>query len=86
MASSRSTSGSVLVNPTEPADAGWLRATLERSWGSTRVAVNHRLRDASMLPGPVAPVDRERVGLLAYELVADGLEVGTLGDDSHARG
>lgn len=85
-ASSRSTSGSLLVNPTEPADAGRVRATLERSWGSTRVAVNDRLRDASMLPALVARVEGERVGLLAYELAPDGLDVGTLGDDRHARG
>lgn len=86
MASSRSTSGSLLVNPTEPGDAGWVRATLERSWGSTPVAVNDRLRDASMLPALVARVDRARVGLPTYEVALEGLEVGTFGDDRHARG
>jgi GNAT superfamily N-acetyltransferase len=67
-----------MVRPLEPDDQAWKLDTLERAWGSTHIARLGELVDAAPLPGFVACDADDRVGLLTYEVRADGVEVVTL--------
>jgi ribosomal protein S18 acetylase RimI-like enzyme len=69
---------SVMVRPLDPDDLAWKLGTLERAWGSTVIARLGELVDAAPLPGFVAWDADDRVGLLTYEVRADGVEVVTV--------
>ncbi len=60
------------------ADEEWKRSTLRAGWGSTQVARLGELVDAAGLPGFVAELDGEKVGLATFAERSDGVEVVTL--------
>jgi ribosomal protein S18 acetylase RimI-like enzyme len=68
----------MLVRALGDADESWKVSTLERAWGSTRVARLGELIDAAALPGFVATDGDERVGLLTYAQRQGELEVVTI--------
>jgi ribosomal protein S18 acetylase RimI-like enzyme len=70
----------------ELGDAAWKEASLRRAWGSTAVARRGELVDAAVLPGFVALLDGERVGLLTYAHRDDEVEVVTLHAEVESRG
>lgn len=59
-------------------DDEWKLATLEAGWGSTCVARLGELIDAAELPGFVAELGGQRVGLITFAARPDGIEVVTL--------
>lgn len=46
----------------------WARELLIENWGSARVVTRGKIRQADALPGLVAVVEQEPVGLLTYAL------------------
>jgi GNAT superfamily N-acetyltransferase len=72
------------VRAGEAADREWITDTLTASWGGTMVVAHGVVYDASTLPALIAELDGEtaeepgqpeRVGLLTYDITAQGLEV-----------
>ncbi|MGH3322002.1 MAG: GNAT family N-acetyltransferase [Streptosporangiaceae bacterium] len=76
----------IKVRPAEQGDAAWIRALLERSWGSTEMIVLGRVRHTDALPALVAEIDGMGVGLLTYEVSGDALEVVSLDARERRRG
>jgi ribosomal protein S18 acetylase RimI-like enzyme len=76
----------VTSRPLMAGDQSWRHDALVRTWGSTTVARKGALVDASELPGLVAEVDGERVGLLTFARRDDELEVVTLHVEQEGRG
>ena len=74
------------VRRIEAGDRQWAGEVLTRSWGSTRVVSRGRLRDAQDLPGFVAGLGDERVGLLTWSVEGDDCEVVTLNSLAERRG
>jgi len=73
----------VMTRPAVAGDREWIRRTLVDRWGSTMVVSRGKPRDAAALPGIVAvhaidDSESERMGLLTYQVDAQGLEVVTL--------
>lgn len=56
----------VMVRPIEPRDLTWVREELRRFWGDVRVASMGVWHQADDLPGFVAEIGVERVGLLTH--------------------
>jgi ribosomal protein S18 acetylase RimI-like enzyme len=56
----------VTVRPVDDTDRQWIRDLLEKHWGSTRIVSRGRVHLADQLPGYVALLEGERVGLLTY--------------------
>jgi ribosomal protein S18 acetylase RimI-like enzyme len=67
-------------------DWAWKNAALARVWGSTSIARKGELVDAAALPGFVAVVDEQPVGLLTYARRGDEIEVVTLHVDREGGG
>jgi GNAT superfamily N-acetyltransferase len=63
------------VRPATPADAPFVRATLENSWATTTVAVHGELIDATDGPALIAWLADERVGLATYRPDDTGWEL-----------
>jgi ribosomal protein S18 acetylase RimI-like enzyme len=59
-------------------DRAWVEALLTERWGSTRVAAHGELFYPSALPGFVAELDGERVGLATYAIDGEACELVTL--------
>ena len=74
------------VRRIEAGDRQWAAEVLTRSWGSTRVVSRGRLHDALELPGFVAGLEDERVGLLTWSAEDDECEVVTLNSLVERRG
>jgi GNAT superfamily N-acetyltransferase len=55
-----------------PADHDWTRSILKQFWASTQIVSRGRVRDAAELPRLVAWHGTEPVGLLTYEITAQG--------------
>ena len=65
-----------MLRPVTPADRGWLRPALERTWGSVRIVSRERLtEDASRLPGLVAERDDQPVGVCLLHAEGDEMEL-----------
>ncbi|MBK9746752.1 MAG: GNAT family N-acetyltransferase [Chloroflexi bacterium] len=62
----------------------WARQLIEDQWGSTRMVSRGRLHDMTTLPGFVALIDDQRLGLVTYRLDGDECEIMSL--DSRAEG
>lgn len=66
------------VRPRSPEDDAWIAdITLER-WGADSVVAHGTIYRPATLPGFVAAVGEERVGLLTYTIQADACEVVTI--------
>jgi ribosomal protein S18 acetylase RimI-like enzyme len=76
----------VFVRELAKADQPWKVTTLQTGWGATTVARLGELVDAAALPGFVAVVDDERVGLLTYAERAGDVEVVTIQAQVAGRG
>jgi ribosomal protein S18 acetylase RimI-like enzyme len=74
------------VRRLEPGDRPWAGEVLTRSWGSTRIVSRGRIHDALELPGLVASLEGERVGLLTSSVEGDECEVVTLDSLVERRG
>ena len=59
-------------------DRAWLAGVLAQRWGSTLIARRGTLVDAGELPGLVAEIDGEAVGLATYEEAGGMIEIVTL--------
>ncbi len=68
----------IQTRPIEPADAPFVFATLVASWDSTTVVSRGVEHDAARLPGFVATIDEEPVGVLTYDVRGGALEVVTI--------
>lgn len=68
----------IQVRELTDADRGWARQVLEDNWGSTTVVTRGRLHDADELPGYVAELDGERVGLITYDIYGKECELITM--------
>jgi GNAT superfamily N-acetyltransferase len=66
------------VRRLEAGDRPWAAELLTREWGSTRVVTRGRVHDAAELPGYVALLDAERVGLVTCSTRGDDCEVVSL--------
>jgi len=62
----------------------WSRQLIHDEWGSTRMISRGRLHDMTTLPGFVALIDDQRLGLVTYRLDGDECEIMSL--DSRAEG
>lgn len=59
-------------------DRGFVTSVVVEHFGSHKVVSRGRLHDCTMLPGFVAAIDTERVGLVLYDVFDEALEVVTL--------
>ena len=75
-----------MVRPLADTDRPWMQEWLRRAWGSTAVARHGAVVDAARLPGFVALVDGEPVGLLTYDRRGDEVEVVTLQSEPEGAG
>lgn len=62
--------GIIEVRPADAADTGFIRTTLQESWGGTLVVAHGELLDAAAQPALIAWRSGERVGLLTYRAEA----------------
>lgn len=68
----------VTVRPLRESDRGWANAVLVASWGGTPIESRGRSHDAARLPGLLAELGGEPVGLATYVINAGGRELITL--------
>lgn len=76
----------VVVRATEPRDAAAATRILAASWGGPLVVSRGRVHDASRLPGLVAELGGDVVGLLTYDIAGDACEVVTIDAAVRRRG
>lgn len=72
------------VRPATTDDLPWIQHLLDANWLGLDIAVHDELIDPAQLDALIAHVGDERVGLLTYRVIADGIEVVTV--DSMAPG
>jgi ribosomal protein S18 acetylase RimI-like enzyme len=63
------------IRPIAETDQAWIEALLQKYWGSTQVVSRGRLYQADQLPGFVAVLWGQNVGLVTYHLVGRQCEV-----------
>jgi len=68
----------VEIRPLADEDRPWALEVETESWGTTVVARLGELVDPTVLPGFVASVDGQRVGLVTYAIRGDACEVVTI--------
>ena len=66
------------IRPIEEQDQSWVSKTLMERWGSTRMMSRGRLHDLMRLPGFIAELGSERLGLLTYYINGAECEVTSL--------
>ncbi len=76
----------VAVREIEPADLGWVRALVSRSFGSPEVVSRGRLHRADALPGWVATLKGTPAALLSFETRGGDFEVVVLVSEVEGRG
>ncbi len=69
------------LQPVVDEDRAWVKATLERSWGSAEVVSRGRLHQADRLPGITALQEGKRVGLVTYRVAGGECEIVTLNSE-----
>ncbi len=67
-----------LVRPIIDSDRGWVRTILRDYWGSDEIITRGRSVDAGCLPGFMAVLDDERVGLVTFNIRENECEVVSL--------
>ena len=73
------------VRPVVDEDRPWLRELIAAEWGLPVVSISG-CHDPSTLPGFVAWIDAERVGVVTFRVTDDGCEVVTLDGLRQRRG
>ncbi|MFW9770204.1 MAG: GNAT family N-acetyltransferase [Candidatus Thorarchaeota archaeon] len=68
----------ILLRNLDPDDLGWVSEILIEAWASTRVVSRGKMHNADQLPGIVAEINEERVGILTYNITSPDLEIVTL--------
>src|SRR5581483_5164553 len=68
----------VQIEPLSEERREWARQSLLQHWGDTRMVRRGQMVDADGLPGVVALVDGELVGLVTYQIVGDACEILTI--------
>jgi ribosomal protein S18 acetylase RimI-like enzyme len=76
----------IVVRARAPADDAWVVSSLEREWGSVLAARRGELVDASALPGYVAEVDGQPVGLATIAVRGAEAEVVSIATSLPRRG
>ncbi len=69
---------SILIEPLTERHRTWANELLSRSWGSTKTVSRGRIFDAGRLPGFVAVLAGEYVGLVTYRIEGRECELTTL--------
>ena len=57
---------SIVVQPISIEDQAWVKNLVEHSWGDARVVVHGEIFQADLLPGFIAKLGPEIIGLLTY--------------------
>ncbi|HZO91443.1 MAG TPA: GNAT family N-acetyltransferase [Chthonomonadaceae bacterium] len=76
----------VQIEPLSEERREWARQSLLQHWGDTRMVRRGQMVDADGLPGFVALVDGEPVGLVTYQIVGDACEILTIHSLRERRG
>jgi GNAT superfamily N-acetyltransferase len=66
------------IRPLVDDDRQWVARVLREYWHSTEIVTRGRAHRADCLPGFVAEVERQPVGLLTYRIAADQCEIVSL--------
>jgi ribosomal protein S18 acetylase RimI-like enzyme len=66
------------TRPLHADDHSWAARLLEEHWGSVRSVSRGRVHRADRLPGFVAEIDGQRVGLVTFDIAGEQCEVVTL--------
>lgn len=66
------------LRPLEPSDQDWVRRMMVAEWGSEIVAVHGEVIRPSDLPGFIAELEGQPVGLLTYAIRSPDCEIVTL--------
>jgi ribosomal protein S18 acetylase RimI-like enzyme len=66
------------VMPLAPQYREWANELLRCRWGSTMIVSRGVVHDASNLPGFIARIDGERIGLLTFRIEVQACEIVTL--------
>jgi ribosomal protein S18 acetylase RimI-like enzyme len=66
------------TRPLHTDDHSWVTCLLEEHWGSVRSVSRGQVHRADRLPGFVAEIDGQRVGLVTFEIAGEQCEVVTL--------
>jgi ribosomal protein S18 acetylase RimI-like enzyme len=69
-----------------PSDRAWAAGVLRASWGGTEILSRGRSHDAATLPGLVAELDGDPVGLATYAIEEGQCELVTLDSLAPRRG
>jgi len=68
----------IITKPIEEKDKEWVASLLAKQWGSTIIVSRGKLHQSNKLPGFVAVIDDNKVGLVTYSLENDCCEIVTL--------
>lgn len=66
------------IRETKPEDKEWITALLKEQWGSEVIVTRGKIHQANQLPGFIALLDNEKVGLVTYILDNNECEIITL--------
>jgi ribosomal protein S18 acetylase RimI-like enzyme len=66
------------IRPIATTDSAWIEALLQKYWGSTQVVSRGQLHQVNQLPGFVAVLWGQNVGLATYHIVDQQCEVVTI--------
>jgi GNAT superfamily N-acetyltransferase len=68
----------IRLRPVQDGDRTWVAALLKTYWASARIVTRGRVHEADRLPGFIAEVENEPVGLLTYHIEDNQCEVVSL--------
>lgn len=68
----------IQIKPIEEGDKEWTTSVLEKQWGSINIVTRGKLYQANKLPGYIAIIDDNKVGLITYFIENDDCEIVTL--------
>jgi ribosomal protein S18 acetylase RimI-like enzyme len=68
----------IRLRPVTDSDHAWVAALLEDYWASAKIVTRGRVHQADRLPGLIAEVDDEPVGLLTYHIEDQQCEIVSL--------
>lgn len=61
----------IKIRPIENTDKDWINLLLEKRWSSTGIVTKGKVHQADKLPGFIALINNEKVGLITYLLEND---------------
>ncbi len=68
----------ITVRSLEQRDREWASGVVEEEWGGTKIVTRGRVHAADKLPGLIAEMDGERVGLITYDIYGRECELVTM--------